>query len=99
MLAPSAPINVTARNVSSTSILIMWEPPMTRNGIIVSYRVEFTRIIDNVVDNAITTNTSVTIGMLEKFTAYQVQVFAMTVAEGDGSDIVAITTDEDSELL
>ena len=99
MLAPSAPINVTARNVSSTSILIMWEPPMTRNGIIVSYRVEFTRITDNFVDNAITTYTSVTIGMLEKFTTYQVQVFAMTVAEGDGSDIVAITTDEDSELL
>jgi len=37
--------------------------------------------------------------MLEKFTTYQVQVFATTVAEGEGSDIVTVTTDEDSELV
>ena len=36
--------------------------------------------------------------MLEKFTTYQVQVFASTVAEGDGSDVVTVTTDEDSKL-
>ena len=72
---------------------------MTRNGIIVSYRVEYTRMTDNFVGNANTTNTSVIIGMLEKFTTYQVQVFAMTVAEGNGSVIVEVTTDEDSKLL
>ena len=77
----------------------MWEPPMTRNGIIVSYRVEYTRMTDNFVGNANTTNTSVIIGMLEKFTTYQVQVFAITVAEGNGSVIVEVTTDEDSKLL
>ena len=72
---------------------------MTRNGIIVSYRVEYTRMTDNFVGNANTTNTSVIIGILEKFTTYQVQVFAMTVAEGNGSVIVEVTTDEDSKLL
>ena len=71
---------------------------MIANGIIRSYRVEFTSITDRFVDDITTTNTSVVIVMLEKFTAYQVQVFATTVAEGDGSDIVTVTTDEDSEL-
>ena len=69
---------------------------MTRNGIIVSYRVEF---IDNAVDDVNTTNTSVIIGMLEKFTSYRVRVFATTVAEGNGSVIVEVTTDEDSEYI
>ena len=71
---------------------------MARNGIILSYRVEYTRMTDNVSDNATNPNTSVIIGMLEKFTSYQVQVFGMTVAEGSGSVIVEVTTDEDSKL-
>ena len=35
--------------------------------------------------------------MLEIFTTYQVEVFATTVAEGDGSEIVNVTTDEDGK--
>ena len=98
-IAPSAPLNVTARNISSTSIMVTWQSPMILNGIIRSYRVEFTRTTDNAVDDITTTNTSVVIVMLEKFATYQIQVFATTVAEGDGSDIVTVTTDEDSELV
>ena len=79
--------------------MVTWQSPMIPNGIVRSYRVEFNRTTDNVVDDITTTNTSVVIVMLEKFTTYQVQVFATTVAEGDGSDIVTVTTDEDSELL
>ena len=72
---------------------------MIPNGIIRSYRVQFTRMNDSIVDNVNTFNTSVIIEMLEKFTTYMVQVFATTVEEGDGSDEVTVTTDEDSELL
>ena len=100
-LAPNAPLNVTARNDSSTSILVTWAPPMTPNGIIRSYRVEFTGMDDSSdVDNVTTDNmtTSIVIEMLEKFTTYEVQVFATTVEEGNGSEIVTVTTDEDSEL-
>ena len=79
--------------------MVTWQSPMIPNGILRFYRVEFTRITDNVVDDITTTNTSVIIGMLEKFTTYQIQVFATTVAEGDGSNIVMVTTDEDSKLL
>ena len=99
-LASSAPLNVTAHNDSSTSILVTWVPPMTRNGMIRSYRVEFTRMNDSNVDDITTDDitTSVIIGMLKKFTTYEVQVFATTVEEGDGSEIITVTTDEDSEL-
>lgn len=78
--------------------MVIWKPPLTRNGIIRSYRVQFTRTTDDSLGNITTTNTSVVITMLEKFTAYQIQVFATTVAEGDGSDVVTVTTDEDSKL-
>ena len=53
------------------------------------------------VDSITTDNmtTSMIIDMLETFTTYEVQMFATTVEEGDGSEIVTVTTDEDSELL
>ena len=80
--------------------MITWMPPMTPNGIIRSYRVQYNEI-DTRDDNFDTTDnmtTSLIIGMLEKFTTYEVQVFATTVEEGNGSEIVTVTTDEDSEL-
>ena len=102
--APSAPLNVKAHNTSSTSILVAWTPPMTPNGIIRSYRIELTKIggKDTNGGSSYTSDnmtTSMIIDMLEKFTTYKVQVFATTVEEGDGSEIVKVTTDEDSEFL
>ena len=97
--APSAPLNVMARNVSSTSILVIWMPPMASNGIIRSYRVEYTRLNGtSLTDERNTTKTTAVIEMLDKYTTYTVQVFATTVAEGNGSERVIVTTDEDSEL-
>ena len=91
---------MAARNVSSTSILVTWMPPMTRNGIIRSYRVEYTRLNGtSLTGESNTTNTTAVIEMLDKYTTYTVQVFATTVAEGNGSERVIVTTDEDSELL
>jgi len=80
--------------------MVTWEPPLTHNGIIRSYRIEYNRTTDDIINNITATNNeSVIITMLEKFTTYQVQVFATTVAEGEGSDIVTVITDEDSELV
>ena len=95
-LAPSVPVQVTAYNISSTSIMVTWQPPISPNGIVRSYRIELTT--GGVADNTYTVNTSIIINMLEKFTTYQIQVFATTVAEGDGSVIVIVTTNEDSTL-
>ena len=102
-------MNVTAHNISSTSILVTWQPPLAPNDIIRLYRVEypsatndvdqeFSGSADGIIDEIFTTNTSVIITMLEKFTTYEVQVFAMTDIEGDGSVVVLVTTDEDSEF-
>ena len=97
--APSAPLNVTAYNDSSTSIIVSWLPPMTPNGIIRSYRVVYNRSSDGFVEDVNTSDTSAMIFMLDEFTTYQVQVFATTVAEGVGSEVVTVTTDEDSESV
>ena len=104
--APSAPLNVTAHNISSTSIMVTWEPPMMPNGIIRLYHIEVTKIGDDdgsefpsLVVNVTGTETSVVIGMLEIFTSYEIQVFAVTVSEGEPSNVVVVTTDEDSELF
>ena len=92
--------------------MVTWQSPLTPNGMIRSYRVRTTNVTDasdrgsgsgftnlsdetNYYFNAM--NTSVIITMLERNTTYQVQVFATTVSEGDGSDIVTVTTDENSE--
>ena len=77
--------------------MVTWQPPITPNGIVRSYRIEFTT--GGVADNAYTINTSIIINMLEKFTTYQIQVFSRTVAEGSGSVTISVTTDEDSKLL
>ena len=73
------------------------------NGIIRLYNIEVTKIGDDagssLVVNVTGTETSVVIGMLEIFTSYEVQVFAVTISEGEPSDVVVVTTDEDSELL
>ena len=95
---PSAPINVIARSLSSTSVAVTWDPPMTSNGTVRFYSIKFTSISTGDVKEITTTNTSVIITMLEKFTTYEVQVFANTTAEGEGSDVVTVKTDEDSEL-
>ena len=84
--------------------MVTWMPPMASNGIIRLYHVELTRMGNsNDTDVSIFTTdnmtTSLIIGMLEKFTTYEVQVFATTVEEGDGSEILMVTTGEDSELL
>ena len=68
---------------------------MTPNGIVRSYRVVYTT--GSTTADVTTTYNSVVITMLEIFTTYQVQIFATTVAEGDGSNIVIVTTDEDSK--
>ena len=86
--------------------MVTWEPPMMPHGIIRLYRIEVTKTEDNIGSESLIlavnvngTETSVVIGMLEIFTSYEVQVFAITVLEGEPSNVVVVTTDEDSELL
>ncbi|XP_039237926.1 receptor-type tyrosine-protein phosphatase delta isoform X30 [Pipra filicauda] len=93
----SAPRNVQARMLSSTTILVQWEEPEEPNGQIQGYRVYYTMdptqhvnswMKHNVADSHITT-----IGNLVPQKAYSVKVLAFT-SVGDGplsSDIQVIT--------
>ncbi|XP_066844485.1 receptor-type tyrosine-protein phosphatase delta isoform X19 [Anser cygnoides] len=93
----SAPRNVQARMLSSTTILVQWEEPEEPNGQIQGYRVYYTMdptqhvnswMKHNVADSHITT-----IGNLVPQKTYSVKVLAFT-SVGDGplsSDIQVIT--------
>ena len=103
--APSAPLNVTALAINPTSVMVTWQPPLIPNGIIRSYQVEvsdsgsgFTNTsvdVDYSFDGA--TNSAV-ISMLDENATYLIQVFAVTVSIGQGSDIIIVTTEENSKL-
>ena len=77
--------------------MVTWQPPISPNGIVRSYHIKYSS--GNFSDDINTTNISIIINMLEIFTTYQVQVFATTITEGDGSEIVNVTTDEDGKFI
>ena len=102
--APNAPPeNVTAYNLSSTSVNVTWFPVPSHslNGILQSYRVFYrdasvphSPSMEIVVGN---TTLSVVISALKKFTIYSVWVKAVTRAAGPSSTTVHVSTDEDGE--
>ena len=84
--------------------MVTWQPPMTPNGIIRSYQVVVSdsgsRFTNASVDVAYSFNgatTSAILSMLEENTTYSVQVFAVTVSIGQGSDIIMVTTEGNSK--
>ena len=84
--------------------MVTWQPPLTPNGIIRSYQVELSDsgsgFINTSVDDDYSFNgatTSAVISMLEENTTYLIQVFAITVSTGQGSDIIMVTTEENSK--
>ena len=40
LAAASPPLNLDITNITSTSLTLEWEPPLTPNGLITSYRVK-----------------------------------------------------------
>ena len=101
---PSAPaVNVLARSLSSTSILVQWGevPDTDKNGIILSYTINYQATPEgnpqqNQVVNASTRE--VTLTGLIKNTEYKIEVFANT-SKGGGikSEPFTVQTDEDSK--
>ena len=107
LIEPNAPpANVQGHNTSSTSIWVDWDavPIADQNGIILTYTVTYSSlpggISQTAVINASSTCTHVTLKGLKKYTKYRIFLFAST-AKGDGnaSDPITVTTDEDSKLL
>ena len=99
-----APQNVQGQNISSTSILVMWDevPAEQQNGIITGYRITYHSQTEN--DNG-----SVLVGAsdrqmeltsLKVYVNYNITVFASTVkGYGPASVPIVVRTDQDSEYF
>ena len=104
LVEPNAPpVNVQGHDISSTSIWVDWDtvPVADQNGIILSYTVTYTALPGGIPRTAVVSApiTHVTVRGLEEHTNYSILVFASTVkGDGNGSDPIIVTTDEDSKL-
>ncbi|KAG7271054.1 hypothetical protein CRUP_037953, partial [Coryphaenoides rupestris] len=95
---PSAVLDVSYRNVTSTSVLVSWSPPMNPNGLITGYTVYALNLDTNQPLQRLTNGTTVLLTDLGKFTRYKVRIAAATLV-GESSlseeDDVFIVTEED----
>ena len=98
----AAPVNVRGRNLSSTSILVEWGdvPEPDRNGILLSYTVTYEVSVDVPIRRQVVSASArqATLTGLNKFTEYEIAVFANTSkGGGTGSEPIPVKTDEDSK--
>ena len=104
VIEPSAPpVNVQGHNTSSTSIWVDWDtvPVADQNGIILTYTVTYMAFPGGIPMTAVVSapTTHVTLSSLEEYTNYSILVFASTVkGDGNASDAIIVSTDEDSKL-
>ncbi|XP_038872833.1 phosphatidylinositol phosphatase PTPRQ [Salvelinus namaycush] len=98
---PSSVVGVSYQNVSSTSILVSWTPPLNPNGRITQYTLYGLNLHSNRALQRITHNTSILLTGLEKYTGYKLRVAASTaVGEGSLSDldnIFAVTPEDEPD--
>lgn len=102
-LAPSGPpSNISATALTSTSIVVSWEPPLPqyRNGPILAYNVTVTNAVtDSFVHSSIVpTTTTTTIGGLQPFTPYSFTLSARTSVGYGPPDTLTEVTLEDCKL-
>ncbi|XP_056430425.1 phosphatidylinositol phosphatase PTPRQ isoform X2 [Hyla sarda] len=95
--APSSPpYDLLYRNLSSTRVLLTWQPPIYANGIIQFYKINYWNS-----SHSLTTNSNdslIVLSDLKKYSKYQVVVSGHTI-HGDGnqtSEILYMTTMEDA---
>ena len=104
LVEPNAPpVNVQGHDISSTGIWVDWDtvPLADQNGIILSYTVTYTALPGGIPRTAVVSApiSHVTVRGLEEHTNYSILVFASTVkGDGNASDPIIVTTDEDSKL-
>ncbi len=95
------PQNVTAANLSSTSIYVQWEPPPQEFffGILRGYIIRYVPVCNISNDDAYlmanSTETNYTLDLLMEFVNYSIEVTAVTVGNGPFSDPVYVRTNAD----
>ena len=113
-IAPTgAPVNVTLKAKSSSSISIYWVRPSKSvlHGNLIRYEIEYKRVVCNEPDpvnvtdsawksiNVTNTSLSEEIGNLVFWSCYEVRMRAVTVGSGTYSEIMKVRTKEHRELL
>uniref|UniRef100_A0A3Q4ICD5 Phosphatidylinositol phosphatase PTPRQ-like n=1 Tax=Neolamprologus brichardi TaxID=32507 RepID=A0A3Q4ICD5_NEOBR len=99
---PSSVLEVSYQNISSTSILVSWTPPINPNGRITHYTVYGLKLPSNQGLKWVTNTTSILItGNLDKYTPYKLRVAASTVV-GESSlseedDIFVFTLEDEPD--
>ncbi|XP_041854149.1 phosphatidylinositol phosphatase PTPRQ [Melanotaenia boesemani] len=98
---PSSVLEVSYQNISSTSILVSWVPPLTPNGRITHYTVYAFKLPENQAQMWVSDTTSILITDLEKYTGYRLRVAAST-AVGESSlseedDIFVYTLEDEPD--
>ncbi|MBN3316792.1 PTPRQ phosphatase, partial [Atractosteus spatula] len=98
---PSSVQNVYYQNISSTSILLSWDPPLNPNGKIIHYTVYGMDLLTKEAFHKITNQTQIILSGLKKYTEYKLRVAASTIV-GESSlseedDIFVITPEDEPE--
>nr|XP_014343878.1 PREDICTED: phosphatidylinositol phosphatase PTPRQ [Latimeria chalumnae] len=95
---PGSVQNASYQNITSTSILLFWDPPANPNGKITHYTVYAMEVPTNEAIQIMTYNTNIIIPDLKKYTKYKVRIAASTAA-GESSlsdrDDIFVQTLED----
>ncbi|XP_060100400.1 phosphatidylinositol phosphatase PTPRQ [Heteronotia binoei] len=95
---PSSVENINYKNISSSSVLLYWDIPMNPNGKIIHYTVYAMELDTNKAFQMTTSNNSILITGLRKYTNYKMRVAASTTvgesALSEENDIF-VTTPED----
>ncbi|XP_042563353.1 phosphatidylinositol phosphatase PTPRQ [Clupea harengus] len=98
---PSLVQAVTYQNVSSTSIMAMWEPPLHPNGQITHYTIYSLNLNTQQAQTHTTGNTSILITGLEKYSSYKLRVAASTMVGmsplSEEDDIYVLTLEDEPD--
>ena len=80
-----SPQNIMSETISSTSIRLSWERPLTPNGIITHYSLMYNSLLSD--PTSIVNDTMFTVNNLNTYTEYEFRIAAATSA-GLGPDAV-----------
>ncbi|KAM6960599.1 phosphatidylinositol phosphatase PTPRQ [Aplochiton taeniatus] len=98
---PSSVVGVSYQNISSTSILVSWAPPLSPNGLITHYTVYGLKLLNNQALQRTAYNTSLLLTGLDKYTGYKLRVAASTaIGESwlsDKDDIFVFTPEDEPD--